>query len=484
MNKQLDLVKNTLVIAGGKISTQFLSFLLLPLYTAYIATTDFGKVDLVMTYVMLLAPVLTIQLEMASFRHLIDARRDEHQKRTIISNTVQLVIASLTIFTPLYFAISLLIHIQYVQLIFGTIVSFIFSNLFLQFARGLGNNKQFAIGGIVAGVATIIVNIVLIVGFGMGERGMLTAMMFANIVCSLYLFFALKLHKYIRLTEGDAELKKELVRYSAPLIPNGVAWWLINAADRTIIALFLGVAANGIFAVAYKFPLIFSGLFSFFGMSWTESASMHINSNDRDRFFSETMNASVRLFGSLALGIVAFVPLVFGHLINIKYHEAYMYIPILIIGSFFNSIVGLYSAIYIAKKMTKQVASTSIISAVISISFTLIFVRFIGLYAAALAMALAFLVMAVYRHYDIKKYMTISYEKNMFLTLAGLAVVTMTLYYLNNHLGNLVNALFITVAVLLLNKAVIRMIKNKLFLKLKPLTPDQAVNEEVYDGLR
>lgn len=477
MNKHKDLVKNTLTIAVGKISTQFLSFLLLPLYTSYLTTTDFGTVDLLMTYVMLLAPILTIQLEMASFRYLVDAREDEQQKRTIISNAVQLVILSIVIFSLLYLILSLFIHILYANLIFCTILSVIASSLFLQFARGLGNNKQFAIGSIVAGVTTIVANIILIVGYSMGARGMLTAMMLANIVCTLYLFFALKMHKYIRISNKDNKLRKQLIGYSAPLVPNGVAWWLINAADRTIIALFLGVAANGIFAVAYKFPLVFSGLFSFFGMSWTESASMHINSKDRDMFFSQTMNASVRFFGSLALGIIAFVPLIFDHLVNIKYNDAYTYIPILIIGSFFNSIVGLYSAIYIAKKMTKQVASSSIVSAIISISFTLIFVHYIGLYAAAFAMAIAFLAMAIYRHYDIKKYMTIRYEKKTFFVLAVLSIITMILYYYNNQLINIANALFITIALIVLNKSLIRIIKKGLFSKLKPLTPDQQIEE-------
>ena len=77
------------------------------------------------------------------------------------------------------------------------------------------------------------------------------------------------------------------------------------------MAIFLGVAANGIYAAAYRFPLVFNGLFSFFGMLWTESASVHIDSPDRDKFFSKTMNASVKLFGSLGLVIIAGLPIMF-----------------------------------------------------------------------------------------------------------------------------------------------------------------------------
>lgn len=41
MSKTTALVKNTIIIALGKISTQFLNFLLLPLYTAYLAAAEF-----------------------------------------------------------------------------------------------------------------------------------------------------------------------------------------------------------------------------------------------------------------------------------------------------------------------------------------------------------------------------------------------------------------------------------------------------------
>lgn len=38
-----ELAKNTAVIAVGKIATQLVSFLLLPLYTAVLSTEDYGR---------------------------------------------------------------------------------------------------------------------------------------------------------------------------------------------------------------------------------------------------------------------------------------------------------------------------------------------------------------------------------------------------------------------------------------------------------
>lgn len=56
MNKNKELAKNTIIIFLGKVCTQLISFLLLPLYTACLTTSDYGTVDLIITYVSLLVP--------------------------------------------------------------------------------------------------------------------------------------------------------------------------------------------------------------------------------------------------------------------------------------------------------------------------------------------------------------------------------------------------------------------------------------------
>ena len=73
-----------------------------------------------------------------------------------------------------------------------------------------------------------------------------------------------------------------MFKYSIPLVPNGVSWWVINISDRTIITFILGKAFNGIYAVSNKFPTIISSLLGIFNLSWSESSALHIDDKDRD----------------------------------------------------------------------------------------------------------------------------------------------------------------------------------------------------------
>lgn len=460
MSQKKQLLKNTLILGIGKLSTQIVTFLLLPLYTFFLNPAEFGIVDLITTYTILLAPIITLQLEMAVFRFLVDAREDNNEKKRVISNTMQIVIASIMLLVAVYLGVSLFVAIPHGLLILGIAVVTILLNVFMQIARGLGKNKDFAVASIAIALSNIIAAISLIVIAKLGIEGVLGAMLTANTAGLLYIFFRLRLHQYITFRSQDQMLKKELIYYSFPLIPNGISWWVISLFDRTIIAIFLGVAANGIYAVSSKYAAIFTSLFSIFSMSWTESASVHINSKERQHFFSDVFNASVRIFGSLGLLLIAALPFVFG-IIDKQYAAAYLYIPLLIIGAFFNAIVGLYSAIYVARKMTRQVMTTSLIAAGINITLNFTLISFLGLYAAALATAIAYGVMAIYRHYDLKSYIAIRYERRTLLGLALLYSLVIYLYYLNIHLTNYVNLLIVLVTTMFLNKNITRTLLQK-----------------------
>ena len=105
MQKKKELVKNTLIIFLGKVSTQFISFFLLPLYTRFLSTSAYGAVDLITTYVSLFVPVISLQQEMATFRYLIDARGSSNKIKDVITTSILNVIKLLILFFILYFIV-------------------------------------------------------------------------------------------------------------------------------------------------------------------------------------------------------------------------------------------------------------------------------------------------------------------------------------------------------------------------------------------
>lgn len=467
VSKHKELAKNVTIMLIGKIFTQFLSFFLLPLYTHTLPATDYGAVDLIMTYITLLVPVVTVQQEMAVFRHLIDARGDRKKCGEVIATSMKSVLIRLMLFLVPALIVSIFVHWQYTYLVLLCGMLTAMSNLLLQVARGFGETAKYTIGSVIAGVVTIASNLVLICGLHLGAESILISMALANFCCSVYLFFFLGLPNYLAIAKPNKALRNQMLKYSWPLVPNGISWWLINASDRTIVSIFLGTAANGIYAVAMKFPSIVSSFLGIFVMSWTESASVHINDADRNEFFSSVANNTIKIFSSLGILVIAFMPFVFDIIIGNEYRSAYEYIPIAIFAVLMNCLVSVYSAIYVAKKMTKQVATTSIISAVINIVVDLALIHFIGLYAAVISTAVAFFAMAVYRHFDLKKYVKIKYNIwNIVLAVVGMVVIS-AIYYFGNMVLFVIGAVLAVIYAVVQNRGIIKKIMGKI--KKKPL---------------
>ena len=452
MNKKKQLAKNTIIIFFGRVCTQLISFFLLPLYTSYLATKEYGTVDLIQTYVTLLVPIITLELEMSIFRFLIDSRKSEKETNKLISNNFFILGISLSIFSILYIIVSSIVTIPYRGLILVDIIVCVLSGNFLQVARGFGKTLDYAISCILTGLTTVISNIILICFVHMQAEGMIISMALANFMCSLYLFIRLKLYSKINFKIVDFKQIKEMYKYSLPLIPNGISWWIVNVSDRSIISIVLGASANGLYAISNKFPTIISSLTGVFNLSWSESAALHINSSDRDEFFSDITNTVLRLFMALGVGMLACMPFVFPILIDVKYNDAYNYIPFLVLGTVFNVAICLYSQVYLAKKLSKQVASTAIVGAIINILINVIFIKQIGLYAAAISTMISYFVMMIYRHFDLKKYVNIKIEKKLIIESIIIYTFTLLIYYQKSIILHVICLLIVCIYAFITNK--------------------------------
>lgn len=467
MNKKKQLAKNTIIIFFGKVCTQLISFFLLPLYTAYLATSEYGLVDLIQTYVTLLVPIITLELEMSIFRYLIDSRSSEKETKKLISNNFYVLLLSLSIFSILYIIVTCFVTLPFRWLILVDIIVCVLSGNFLQVARGFGKTVDFSISCILTGLTTVVSNIILICFVGMQAEGMIISMALANFVCSLYLFIRLKLHSKIDFKLVDHKLLKDMFKYSIPLIPNGISWWVVNVSDRSIISIVLGASANGLYAISNKFPTIISSLTGVFNLSWSESAALHINAKDRDEFFSDIFNTIMKLFVALGVGMIACMPFVFPILINSKYDEAYNYIPYLVLGSVFNVAICLYSQVYLAKKLSKQVASTAILGAIINIVINVVFIKYIGLYAAAISTAISYFVMMLYRHFDLKKYVNIKLESGLIIKSILIFTFAIILYYQHNLYLNIFNLVVVCLYAYLSNKEFLKSSYKTVLRKIK-----------------
>lgn len=457
MSKEKTLVKNTIIVTIGKICTQFVSFFLLPLYTALLTTEEYGIVDLLNTLINLLIPIFILRVDQGVFRYLIDKRDNENEQKRIITTIMYFTFAQIILYSGIFIIVSNWVSNEYKYFLATNLIANAVSMVLLQICRGIGDNTKYTIGSFLSGAFAVILNVIFIAGFKFGAYGMLSASLIANIITIIYLICSLKIFKYIKKEYYDKSILKDILKYSIPLIPNAISWWIVNSSDRIIITSFIDVATNGIYSAANKFSGVVTTIYNVFNLTWTESASVNIEAEDRDKFFNKILDFTIRLFGSLCIGIIAFMPFIFPIMINNKFADAYWQIPILMVGTIFNILVSFLGSIYVAKKLSKEIAKTSIFAAIINIVINIALIKFIGLYAASISTAVAYGIMLVYRYFDVKKYVNLKIDVKMVSIMVLLYICSFITYYIDSFCLNVIMAIIVLCSAVVINKKTLKM---------------------------
>lgn len=466
MSRKTELAKNTAILTVGKLCTQCISFFLLPLYTAILSTEEYGTFDLLVTYSTLLLPLVNWQLDQGLFRFMLDHRGNKEEQGKLFSTLLISSTIHSIVYIVLFICIEPFLKIENSYFLLLYVVLHVYTALFLQFVRGLGYSVKYTIASFISASATTILNVVALVFMKIGLQGLFLSTLTAQFLTLIYLVISSRSWEYFSLRNIQPSVFRRVSTYSIPLIPNNLAWWVVNASDRTIIAHFLGTAANGIYSVANKFPNVFIQFYNILNLSWTETVSLHYRDEDRDEFLTETMTSLFKLFAAACFGIVACMPFVFPIMVNTKYNAAYNQVLILMYAMLFRVLVGLYSCVYVAQKNARKIAYTSISAAVINIVVDLLLINKIQVFAASFSTLAAFLAMFIIRYIDVNKTVHMKIRKPVIvgsILIGGMLIGT---YYSKNKVIQLA-ALFITVVYAVLTnvdmlKSGVSLVKNRL----------------------
>lgn len=467
MNREKKLLKNTLIISIGKICTSLITFLLLPLYTNILSPSEYGIVDLFNTLLSLLFPIVSFQIEKALFRELLETE-DFNKKKELITTAFSTTIIQIVVFVIISLILSIFIKNEYKFYLIINVSAFILLSLLQQIARGLKNTNLYTLSSFISAFLIIIFNIIFLVLLKMGIRGMLLGTFLGYMISFIFLFLKLHIMKFINIKLFSILVLKKFLKYSVPLIPNALSWWVFSASDRVIVSGILGIDQNGILSASLKFSTVYITLYNIFDISWTESATLAVKDKDFDIYFNKMLNVFAKVFLSIGLIIIVCMPVVFPLMINENYSGGYKYIPISIIASYLNVLVGLISVIYLAKKNTKGIANTSIIAAIINIISHILLINKIGLYAATVSTLISFLILTIYRFVDIrKKYFTINIEKKFVISALIVTSFVCACYYFNNICMNCISMLVVIVYSCLLNKNSVKSFLDLFYKKMK-----------------
>jgi len=425
---------------------------MVPIYTYALMKEEYGVVDLIFTTCSLALPFVTLNIQEAVLRFSLDQDAD---KTTIFSSSLLVVsIGSiLSICTiPILSRIKVLSDYVVIFMCYLIVSSFYYLvNLFL---KGCDKQRLFVISSILLTLITSILNIVFLIVLKYGIIGFVLSNIISLLITMFYMIFKGKLIEHISVRKIDFLLIKEMLKYSYVLIPNSVMWWVVNASDRYLISVFLGLKFNGLYVIAYKLPSLMNMVSSIFIQAWQLSAIKEIDSNDKEEYFS-----FVFLYLTQGLVIVcSFFLLVARPILKFyvasAYFEAWKYVPFLLVAFLFGALSSFLAANYLAAKKNKGNMLSTIFGGCINIGLNIFLIPSIGLYGAAFSTMISYIFIFIYRVIDTRKIVVIESSLINNMQIVILIILQMVLYYIRTPVGTMLSV-FIFVLIVILNRKIV-----------------------------
>lgn len=410
MNQYKKLAGNSVIFAIGNFGSRVISFVMLPLYTYKLTTAEYGTVDLLLTLVSLLLPVVTLSIFDAVLRFAMEKETNPKKLYTNSMHVTQISSLILLVLSLILFVIKS--NVAFLPLLLALQS---YQSLFSQYAKGIGKVKIFAINGILLSFLTAALNLIFLIPFNMGLTGYLMSTALSFLFSDIFLYYILNLKKEKDNSLLDKDYRNELLKFSSPLIPNSVAWWVTTAIGRFFILFFIGVESNGLYAVANKIPALLTVFTTIFAQSWQISAIEEFNSENRESFFSNIYTAySEALVIGCSFILVVLNPL-FKILVAPEFYVAWQYAPILLLSVVFSSLSGFLGSQYIAAKETVSVLKTTLLGAFLNIVLNLLLVPIFGINGVGMGSALSFFIVWLIREKDLQRFLRFQMPKKLFL---------------------------------------------------------------------
>lgn len=366
--KYAKLAGNTLIFAISSFSSKLLTLIVQPFLTYAMAEiSDLGLSKILSQYANLLIPFVSMGMSNAIIRFGLDRGNSKKQVFTNGLLSILLGYAALILLWPV--ARLLPDMAQYGLLLYVYVLMSCLRTLCTQFVRSQEFNKLVAVDGILCTFATLMFYVLYLVVLGMGANGYLLAIISGDLTSVVFLTFKGRLWQYLELkTAPNTRLWKQMLRFSLPMIPAQISFWVINASDLFFVREMCGgmgghsgEAWSGLLSTGYFLPTILSTLGLIFYDAWQLSAVTE--EEERETFFTRIFRIYSCVMFCCGAGILWLCrPLM--HVMKASYYEAWRFVPFLTLAAVCSCYSQFLNSVYVVYKRSVHSLVTMLAGAV------------------------------------------------------------------------------------------------------------------------
>jgi O-antigen/teichoic acid export membrane protein len=394
------LVKHAGIYGIGSVLGKAVGFLMIPFYTHYLTTADYGTLELLDLSLALAALVLTMWMNASVIRHYYDYDKVEDRRQTISTVLIAAFVMGIAIATGgIYFSRGLSTLIlktpelhSYISLISMCFCLSCVNAVCTSYLRAGQRSSLVVAADLASLVMTLSLNIYFIAIRQIGLVGVLYSSLISNVIIT-FVLTAFTLRE-VKVSFSYQKLH-QIVLFGAPLVLTSIAAFTVNFSDRFFLRHFSTISVIGIYALGYKFGFMLSFLVvQPFDMIWQARMYDIAKRENSGEVFAQIFEYYSLVLVSVAFGLSVVIHEVIRVMSAADFHSAYKVVPVVALAYVFQGMNRYFlTGSYVAKR-TLHLGGIGIASAASNIALNFLLIPRYGMMGAAWATACSFFVMA------------------------------------------------------------------------------------------
>jgi O-antigen/teichoic acid export membrane protein len=297
---------------GGLVS-RILAVLLLPLYTRYLSTSDYGKVETLIALTTVIGIALRMGIHSAFFRFYFDSPEPEARRRVLRTSfwfTMAMATAGLIAGVALAGPISdvLFGSADDSELVMAAFVG-LWAGMNYEQLTSLFRVEERSVAFVSASLANIFLTIgatlLLVVALDKGPIGVIVG----NFTGTLIVYAVLIGYRREQLgLELDRGLLREMNRFGMPLVPTALFLWVTNFSDRLFLVQLTDTSEVGLYSVGVRIASAMVLLLTAFRLAWPAFAYSIEDDREARRTYAFVLTYVVLVTTWVATGLALLSP--------------------------------------------------------------------------------------------------------------------------------------------------------------------------------
>lgn len=449
------IAKHFSVYGIANVLDRAIAFLLLPLYTSYLTPTDYGILEILYFTTTIVAIAMGMGVSQAMTRFYFDS--DRQSDRHLVISTTFFSLGTLSILTAAVFTLSSgwVSRLLFETDAYSLHCKVIFITLGLGFLHDVSNNYfrvekksiRLTVFSLSKLLLTIGLNILFLVGLGMGVLGILLGTLLSSLVIGITMI------TFVLRDVGfgfSLPLLKNMVRFGLPLIPSSTASYLMIASDRYFVKEFVTLQETGLYSIGYKFGAFVSDFVtSAFIQIWHPRRFEYFDKDDSERIFARIFTYFIGLVTAMALALSLFAKEILQVMTTEAFWPAHQIVSIVALAHVFHAMYYHFEIAISYFKKTTYFTYINISTALFNLAMNFVLIKNYGMWGAAYSTLLTYIARATLVYYFSNRLFPMVFEKGRIFRLVAIAGVV---YGIGQfvHTGSIIGNIGVKAAVYLL----------------------------------